>query len=115
VERLSLSLSQNPTLIRAAFEAKRNGEFEDFIQSYDINLQRQLRLMTTPGISSNVHRSSLVSDVPIVQSSENKSITSTWDAHEKWVMKKVEQGDLPEEAIVELKISTKEVSNIISN
>ena len=115
MERLSLSLSQNPTLIRAAFEAKRNGEFEDFIQSYDINLQRQLRLMTTPGISSNVHRSSLVSDVPIVQSSENKSITSTWDAHEKWVMKKVEQGDLPEEAIVELKISTKEVSDIISN
>ncbi len=116
MESLSLSLSQNPALIRAAFEAKKNGEFEDFIQSYDINLQRELRLMTTPScISSGDHRSSLISDVPIVKYFKKKSITSTWNAHEKWIMKKVEQGDLPEEAIVELKTSTKEVSDIISN
>jgi len=108
------ALIVDPELVREAFKAKAEGRLDRFLEDLEPSTARPLKLAVTPGRAVRVYDEAIVTDVPAALP-ERPAESPTWVAHRKWVMRKVEDGDLPESAIIELESSTAKVGDILAN
>ena len=98
-------------LLDEGWEALENGEFEQFVQTLDLETAIELRKAITPQIAYSNQESMIIGDDVPNEYPELPESNTTWEAHKNWLKK---LGDLPEIAIINLESSTSEIADILA-
>jgi hypothetical protein len=98
-------------LLEEGWEALEDGEFEQFVQTLDLETAIELRNAITPQIAYSNRESMIIGDDVPNEYPEIPDSNTTWEAHKNWLKK---LGDLPEIAIINLESSTSEIADILA-
>ena len=103
----------DPVVLRAAFNEIEKNNLEVFLQQFDEQEIEEIRRIVTPNVLKPVTRGFIIEETPTKQPLKPKD-NLTWDAHHKWLIKKVENGSFPLDAVIELESSTSKISQILA-